>query len=471
VDTSQADIRLETDLLGRREVGATARYGVHSLRATENFARPRAQRLSDVPEFCGALGMVKLAAQRANLASGSLDPGVANAIGTAAEDLIADRHGLRSDLIVPLVQGGAGTSTNMNVNEVIANRALELLGFAYGDYDHCHPNDHVNRSQSTNDVYPTALRLALIRRSWWLETAADRLEAELRAVARQHDETRKLGRTQLQDAIAMTVGQEFDAWADAIASSRSMLESQREGLLEVNLGGTAIGNGLTASAEYRERVVPMLAEITGLPLSRAVRPVSATTDTAALLGYSGALRGVALALAKIANDLRLLSSGPFGGLDEIRLPAVQGGSSMMPGKVNPVIPEFVNQLAFRARGRDVAVTSALDAGQLQLNAMLPVVASELFHGQEDMRYAMDALRMLCIAGATVNEHRAAQLAEHELGDLSCIAVEEGYARATQAANLLPRGTHGAQALDRELLDPVVADQPHPGTRRGEQCPS
>lgn len=239
----------------------------------------------------------------------------------------------------------------------------------------------------------------------------------------------------------MTVGQEFDAWADAVATARRGVTVARDPLFEVNLGGTAIGNGLTASAQYQGRVVPHLAEISGLALFRAARPISATTDTSALLGYSAALRGLAVALAKIANDLRLLSSGPLGGLAELQLPAVQGGSSMMPGKVNPVIAEFVNQLAFRTLGRDAAVTAALDAGQLQLNAMLPLVASELLDNQLDMSRAMDTLRSRCISGIVVNRRRTAALAQHDLGELSSIAAEEGYAIATRAATNEPRRSH------------------------------
>jgi aspartate ammonia-lyase len=434
--------RLEHDLIGTREIPTNARYGVHALRAAENFARPGAQLLRDMPELCAALGMVKLAAQRANLETGALVPRIARAIGEAAEDLIADRHGLRGDLIVPLVQGGAGTSTNMNVNEVLANRALALLGHATGEYQHCHPNDHVNRSQSTNDVYPTAMRIALILRASTLEHAASQLEQALRAVAREHDQTLKLGRTQLQDAVAMSVGDEFDAWADAVANAHQALVFQRAALLEVNLGGTAIGTGLTASAQYRDRVIPLLSDISGLPIRRATRHISATTDSSSLLNYSGALRGLAVGLAKVANDLRLLSSGPSGGLGELKLPAVQGGSSMMPGKVNPVIAEFVNQLAFRIRGSDAAVAAALDAAQLQLNAMLPLVVSELLNSQEDLCCAMDALRVRCISGIVVNRQRNAELVRHDLGELTSIAASDGYALATRAAKL----SDGAQEV-------------------------
>jgi aspartate ammonia-lyase len=426
--------RVEVDLVGDRELPADARYGVHALRAAENFARPRAQLLRDAPELYRAFAMVKLAAAQANMQTGALSASIGAAIVAAALELIADRSELSDDLIVPLVQGGAGTSTNMNINEVLANRALELLGHAPGDYRYCHPNDHVNRSQSTNDVYPTAMRIALVLRSAKVEQAAARLEQALRVVAREHDDTSKLGRTQLQDAVGMSVGDEFDAWADAVASARALLVNQRGALLEVNLGGTAIGTGLTASDPYRERVIPLLSTATGLSVRRPARHVSATTDTTSLLGYSAALRSCAIALAKIANDLRLLSSGPHGGFGELQLPPVQGGSSMMPGKINPVIAEFVNQLAFRIRGSDASVAAALDAAQLQLNAMLPLVACELLNSQEDLCCAMDALRARCIDGIVVNRERLADLVRHDLDELSSMAAVEGYAHATRAAS-------------------------------------
>jgi aspartate ammonia-lyase len=453
-------IRIESDLVGALEVPATARYGIHSVRAAANFARPGAQLLRDVPELCTAMGMVKLAAQRANERAGELDDGVGSAIGRAAVELIEDRAGLRDDLIVPLMQGGAGTSINMNVNEVLANRALELLGRARGDYRHCHPNDHVNRSQSTNDVFPTALRVALMLRAQPLDRAARRLEGALRRVAREHDGARKLGRTQLQDAVAMTVGEEFDAWADAVARARRTLLVARDELAEVNLGGTAIGNGLTASDGYRGGVVGLLAAVSGLPVRGAVRGVSATTDSNALSGYSGALRGLALALAKFANDLRLLSSGPRGGLAELRLPPVQGGSSMMPGKINPVIAEFVNQIAFGVRGRDQTVAAALDAAQLQLHPMLPLIAGELLDSQNDLRCALDALRERCIEGIVVDVERAAELARHDLGELSRVAAHDGYALATAAATI----DGDAPLLSRaQLLElaPADTDSPKP----------
>jgi aspartate ammonia-lyase len=445
-EATRTPFRLELDLVGSREVPAEARYGVHALRAEENFARPGARRLGDIPELCRAFGMVKLSAARANLQAAVIPETVAGAIIEAAEDLIADRAELRRELIVPVVQGGAGTSSNMNVNEALANRALELLGHEPGQYEYCHPNDHVNRSQSTNDVYPTALRLALLMRSDAVILSATELEAELRRTARRHSGMRKLGRTQLQDAIAMDVEEEFEAWADHVARARAALLTAHDALLEVNLGGTAIGNGLTASAEYRALVVPLLAGVSGYSLRAAPRGISATTETTALLGYSGALRALAVALAKIANDLRLLTSGPRGGLAEITLPPVQGGSSMMPGKVNPVIAEWVNQLSFRVRGSDVTVTAALDAGQLQLNAMLPLVADELLASQEDLRCGMDGLRTRCIQGIVVDHARTAELARHDIGELTQLAATQGYVSATRLAQGL--GT-AATSRDKE----------------------
>jgi aspartate ammonia-lyase len=428
-----AGSRLEHDLVGDRWVPADALYGVHALRGAENFARLSAQLLRNVPELCRAFAMVKLAAARANVETGAVPAEIGEAIIAAAQELIDNSTRLSANLIVPVVQGGAGTSTNMNVNEVLANRALELMGHSAGEYQYCHPNDHVNRSQSTNDVYPTAMRLALVIRARELETAQTRLAEALRNVAANHADTTKLGRTQLQDAVAMSVGDEFSAWANAIDGAGRILRERRGALLEVNLGGTAIGTGLTASDEYRARVVPLLAEISGEPVKAAQDAVSATTDTNALLGYSAALRGLAVSLAKIANDLRLLASGPVGGLAELQLPTVQAGSSMMPGKVNPVIAEFVNQLAFRVRGGDATVTAALDAAQLQLNAMLPVVASTLLNGQRDLMYGMEALRTKCIDGIVVNQTRTAALARHDLGELSTMAASNGYALATSLA--------------------------------------
>ncbi len=425
--------RVEHDLIGDRRLPADVRYGIHTDRAMENFRRPSALRVCDVPELGRAFGLVKLAALQTNVECGVIGGRVVPALEEACRDLIDDRAGLRRGLVVPIVQGGAGTSTNMNVNEVLANRALELLGHPHGDYDHCHPNDHVNRSQSTNDVYPTALRLALMQRGTRVEHAVGRLISALRAKGDEHQHVVKLGRTQLQDAVPLSVADEFAAWADAHEAAVVALAASRRGLHEVNLGGTAIGTGLTAPAGYGDVVVARLAELSHLPLAAAPRLVSATTDTAGLLAVSSALRGLAIALAKLANDLRLLASGPGAGLGELHLPAVQGGSSMMPGKVNPVIPEYVNQLAFQVRGADAAVALALDAGQLQLHAMLPVVAYELLTAQEDLAAAVNAVHTRCVIGIDVDADRMTAMAGIGLGELSELAAEGGYAAATRMA--------------------------------------
>ena len=425
--------RVEHDLVGERSLEAGLRYGIHSQRAAENFRRPLALAVADVPELARAFGMVKLAALEANAACGVLSGPVVGALRHACVELVEDREGLRESLVVPLLQGGAGTSTNMNVNEVLANRALELLGRPHGDYARCHPNDHVNRSQSTNDVYPTALRLALLERGARVVTAVDALGEALRAKGRAFASVVKLGRTQLQDAVPLAVADEFAAWADAHDAAAQAILGSHVGLFEVNLGGTAIGTGLTAPRGYRATAVEHLARLSGLPLHAARRPISATTDPAALLAVSAALRGLAIALGKLANDLRLLSSGPRAGLAELRLPAVQSGSSMMPGKVNPVIPEFVNQLAFRVRGADAAVALALDAGQLQLQAMLPVVAHNLLDAQSDLVCAADVMRRRCVDGLDVDRERVRSYAGEGLGELSEIAVVGGYAKATRLA--------------------------------------
>jgi aspartate ammonia-lyase len=424
--------RVERDLLGTRELPADSLFGIHAARAVDNFRAP-GPRLRDVPEFATALAMVKLAAARANRDCGRLAPEVADAIGRACTEIVDDVAGMREHLVVPLLQGGAGTSTNMNVNEVIANRALQLLGHDPGEYEFCHPNDHVNRSQSTNDVYPTALRVALLLRDAGPRGALTRLAEALDGRADAYAQLPKLGRTQLRDAVPMTVGQEFRAWADACRSAVSRLHGARDPLLTVNLGGTAIGTGLGAPDGFSWRAAQHLTTIAGLPLRPALRPVSATTDGSALLGYCAAVRAAAVCLSKLANDLRLLSSGPRAGLGELDLPAVQAGSSMMPGKVNPVIPEYVNQLCFRIYGHDLAVAMALDAGQLQLNAMVPTVAFALFEAQTLLEEASTALTERCVEGISVQEQRVREYAGQGLGELSVAASVLGYEHTSDLA--------------------------------------
>jgi aspartate ammonia-lyase len=425
--------RIEHDMLGTREVPADALYGVHTMRATENFPHGRPA-LGEVPEFCRAFVMVKRAAARANIACGVLDHDIGQTILAACDELLEDSRLLVANLLLPVLQGGAGTSTNMNVNEVIANRALQLLGYEAGAYEHLHPNDHVNRSQSTNDVYPTALRIALVLRNRSVEAAEEGLARVLAAGAEEHRDAAKLGRTQLRDAVPMLVGEEFEAWADGCRQSRIELDGAVErGLLEVNLGGTAIGTSLGAPHGYAELAVGFLVEESGIPLRPAVRPISATTDPTGLLGYSAAMRSSAVRLAKLANDLRLLSSGPRTGLAELRLPEVQAGSSMMPGKVNPVIPEYVNQLCFRVHGLDLTTTLALDAAQLQLGAMLPAAAASLFEAQDCLRVACEGLSDRCVRGISIDEERLNQYALAGLGELTEAASVLGYEESSRLA--------------------------------------
>jgi aspartate ammonia-lyase len=433
--------RIEHDMLGTREVPAHALYGVHTLRATENFPHGRPV-LRDVPEFGRAFVMVKRAAARANVECGVLDRGIGQAIVAACGELLEDPRRLFANLPLPVLQGGAGTSTNMNVNEVIANCALQRLGYEAGAYEHLHPNDHVNRSQSTNDVYPTALRVALVLRNRSVEVAEDGLARALATAADEHRGARKLGRTQLRDAVPMRVGEEFDAWADGCRQSSVALRGAVErGLLEVNLGGTAIGTSLGAPPGYAGLAVRCLSEDSGVSLQLAERPVSATTDPSGLLAYSAAIRSSAVRLAKLANDLRLLSSGPYTGLAELRLPAVQAGSSMMPGKVNPVIPEYVNQLCFRIHGLDLTTTLALDAAQLQLGAMLPAAAASLFEAQDCLRVACEALTDRCVRGITIDEERLNRYATAGLGELTEAVAVLGYEESSRLVRDAERAAH------------------------------
>jgi aspartate ammonia-lyase len=431
-ELSGGEMRWEHDLLGELEVPAMVLYGVHTARALRNFPSLGVT-VGEVPEFARAMGMVKLAASRANVACGALSPELAEAIDAACAELIDGDARLGEALVVPLLQGGAGTSTNMNVNEVIANRALEHLGQDLGDYELCHPNDHVNRSQSTNDVYPTALRVALLLRHRLVRSQLERLVHGLDAAAARFSEIPKLARTQLRDAVPMTVSDEFLAWADGCRAALGYLEHACESLLEVNLGGTAVGTGLAAPPAYADAVVSELATIAAIPVRRAQRPISATTDSSGLLAYSSALRTAAVAVGKLANDLRLLSSGPRTGLQELELPPVQAGSSMMPGKVNPVVPEYANQASFRIRGLDTTVVLALDAAQLQLGAMLPVAAGALFEAQDLLGAAAVALAHRCIDQIEINESQTRDNAREGLGEVSVLAATVGYEESSRLA--------------------------------------
>ena len=368
----QPGARTEHDLLGERDIPADALYGVQTLRATENFDISGV-RLNRFPALIRALAQVKQACARANRTVGLLSPELADAIEAAAEDLVTGRfHG---HFVVDMIQGGAGTSTNMNVNEVIANRALERMGHNRGDYDHCHPNNHVNLAQSTNDVYPTALRLATLSELDSLLAAMSDLCDAFAEKANEFSDIIKMGRTQLQDAVPMTLGQEFRAFAVTINEDIDRLRETSSLFYEINLGGTAIGTGINTDPRYADEAIRALRQITGQPVVAAPDLIEATPDTGAFVMFSGVLKRAAIKLSKICNDLRLLSSGPRAGIGEIRLPPMQPGSSIMPGKVNPVIPEVVNQVAFRIVGNDLTITMAAHNGQLQLNVMEPIIAS------------------------------------------------------------------------------------------------
>jgi aspartate ammonia-lyase len=397
-----AAVRTEHDLLGDLDVPVDAYYGVHTVRALENFP------ISGVPisrhgDLVVALASVKQAAAEANRELGQLDGGIAEAIIAACVEI---RGGaLHDQFVVDEIQGGAGTSTNMNANEVIANRALEILGHERGHYDVIHPLEHVNRAQSTNDVYPTAVKVALGIAARRLELSLRRLAERCAAKSFEFADVLKLGRTQLQDAVPMTLGQEFGAFAVTIGEDADRLKEGSALIAEINLGGTAIGTGLNAHPAYAALVCDRLRELTGLPLITAGNLVEATSDVGAFVHLSGVIKRSAVKLSKICNDLRLLSSGPRAGFDEINLPPVQAGSSIMPGKVNPVIPEVVNQVAFEVIGNDLTVTMAAEAGQLQLNAFEPIIARALLSSLNHLTAAVDVLGERCINGITANVGR------------------------------------------------------------------
>jgi aspartate ammonia-lyase len=422
--------RTEHDLLGKREVPYEFYYGIQTLRATENFPISGVD-ISHFPDLVVALAQVKMAAARANRALGLLPDDVAGAIVRACEEIVNGKW--RTHFVVDMVQGGAGTSTNMNANEVIANRALELMGFAKGDYARCHPNNHVNLSQSTNDVYPTALRLALIASTGKLVAVLEQLIAAFRAKGREFAGVIKMGRTQLQDAVPMTLGQEFEAYAVTLGEEVDRLNENASLFLEINLGGTAIGTGICAEPGYAERAVRELGEITNLPLKLAANLVEATQDTGAFVIFSSAVKRLAVKLSKISNDLRLLSSGPRAGFHEISLPKMQPGSSIMPGKVNPVIPEVVNQIAFKVIGNDLAVTMAAEGGQLQLNAFEPIIAQSLFESIEMLKNGMATLKYRCVDGITANAARCRAMVERSIGLVTALVPELGYEACSDLA--------------------------------------
>ncbi len=454
--------RKEHDLLGERDVPDEALYGVQTLRAMENFPITGTA-LREFPVLIEALAAVKEAAALANSELGLLDKNVAELIVRAAQEIRAGRH--HEHFVVDMIQGGAGTSTNMNANEVIANRALELMGKNRGEYQFVHPNNHVNLSQSTNDVYPTAVKLALHRAIEGLRTAMSKLAAAFLVKGDEFNPYIKMGRTQLQDAVPMILGQEFTAFGHTILEDVERLQEAQALIREINMGATAIGTGINAPNGYAATVARELSRITDLKLITAPDLVEATADTGAFVQLSGVLKRCSVKISKICNDLRLLSSGPRAGLGEINLPAMQPGSSIMPGKVNPVIPEVVNQVCFDVIGGDVTVTMAAEAGQLQLNVFEPVIAYRLLHSIETLERGCTVLRERCVDGITANPNRMRHFVENSIGIVTALVPVIGYEHATSVAKEAletGRGVYDVVTerglLTREQLDKVLDPQ-------------
>jgi aspartate ammonia-lyase len=450
-------VRYEHDLLGDRAVPAGAYYGVHTLRALENFPITGTP-ISIYPDLVVALACVKQAAALANNELKLLDDGKTRAIDKACEKIRAGN--LLEEFVVDVIQGGAGTSTNMNANEVIANRGLELMGRKKGEYEHLHPLDHVNMSQSTNDVYPTAVKVALHFGIQRLTAAMAELRAAFAAKSAEFADAIKMGRTQLQEAVPMTLGQEFSTYAVMLEEDEQRLKEAALLIHEINLGATAIGTGITAHPDYAPLVCRKLSDITGINLITAGNLVEATQDAGSFVQLSGVLKRVAVKLSKTCNDLRLLSSGPRAGLNEINLPAMQAGSSIMPGKVNPVIPEVVNQIAFEVIGNDVTVTFAAEAGQLQLNAFEPIIAHSLFKSLKHLRNGCDTLRERCVNGITANREHLRSIVENSIGIVTALNPYIGYANATQVAQEAHATGKSVYALvlEKKLLSPEKLDE-------------
>jgi aspartate ammonia-lyase len=460
-------VRVEHDLLGERELPSGAYYGVQTLRATENFP------ISGIPlknfgHFIDALAFVKKAAALANAELGVLKPEQARAIAGACDGILEGK--LHDQFIVDMIQGGAGTSTNMNANEVIANRGLELMGHAKGEYQHLHPNDHVNASQSTNDAYPTAIKLALILSLQDTLGAMGELKAALEAKAAAFADVLKMGRTENQDAVPMTLGQEFGAYAVMIGSAMRALKGAAAELHEINMGATAIGTGINSPPGYAELVTELLAEMSGIPVEKAADLVEATQDSGSFAQMSGSLKRAAVQVSKICNDLRWLSSGPRCGLGEITLPPMQPGSSIMPGKVNPVIPEVVNQICYQIIGYDTTIAMASEASELELNMAEPIIAYDLLHGLMLLKNGCIVLASRCIAGISANRERCRQYVENSIGLVTALNPVLGYERSVSIAKealdsgrsvyglVLEKGWLSQEALD-DLLRPENMTQP------------
>ena len=449
--------RREHDLLGERDVPNEYLYGVQTLRASENF-NISGVTLNFYPNLIRALAEVKMAAAQTNKDLELLDKSIGDAIIRACNEIINNKYHLH--FIVDMIQGGAGTSTNMNANEVIANRALEILGYDRGQYEHCHPNSHVNLSQSTNDAYPTAVKIALIKSNTTLVQTLRKMIDSLRKKGEEFQDVIKMGRTQLQDAVPMTLGQEFEAYAVTLEEEIERLNQNADLFLEINMGATAIGTGINADPRYADLVVEHLARISGLKVKKARNLVEATQDTGSFVMYSSALKRLSVKLSKISSDLRLLSSGPRAGLNEINLPAVQPGSSIMPGKVNPVIPEVINEIAYKVIGNDHTVTMAAEAGQLELNVMEPIIVQSIFESIEMLNNGMKSFKYRCIDGITANRERCREMVHNSIGIVTALNPLLGYEKSSQVAKEALHSNKSVYdlVLEKKLLSKAELDE-------------
>jgi len=463
----RTNTRVEHDLLGDLEVPADAYYGVQTARALENFHISGVE-LRLYPNLIKAFAMVKLAAARANYDCKQFSKEILKGIEGACQELIDGK--LHDEFRLDVLQGGAGTSTNMNANEVIANRALELMGHKKGEYKHCDPHDHVNGSQSTNDAYPSALHVGMALGNVELVKEVKNLIAAFRKKGKEFAQIVKMGRTQLQDAVPMTLGQEFEAFANTLEGEVLALERIQNVLCEINMGATAIGTGLNAPEGYAEKCTKHLAKITGFPIHLAENLIEATQDTQSYVLYSSCMKSLAIKLSKVCNDLRLLSSGPRCGFREINLPAKQPGSSIMPGKVNPVIPEVVSQVCFRVIGSDMTVTMSAEAGQLQLNAFEPVIAACVFEAQTMFINAARTLRVHCVDGITANKDVLKHYVEYSIGTVTALNPVIGYDKSTELAAEAMKSGKGILELVREkkvLTEAQIAKVLNPAAMTGQ----
>lgn len=459
------DYRVEKDSIGMKDVPGNVYYGVQSMRAAENF---HITGLNIHPEIINSLAYIKKAAAITNLEIGLLDRKTAEAIIQACDEILAGQF--RKDFIVDPIQGGAGTSLNMNANEVIANRAIELLGGQKGDYSIVNPNDHVNCGQSTNDVIPSAGKMTSLKLLKKLKIELLRLHQAFCEKADEFDHVLKMGRTQMQDAVPIRLGQEFKAYSTAIMRDLRRMDKAMEEMCTLNMGGTAIGTGINADVNYLKRIVPNLAKVSNMELVQAADLIDATQNLDSFVAVSGAVKACAVTLSKIANDLRLMSSGPRTGFHEIDLPAKQNGSSIMPGKVNPVIPEVVNQVAFNIIGNDVTITMAVEAGQLELNAFEPIIFYCMFQSIDTLAYAVQTFVDNCVSGITANEARCRFLVDNSIGIITAICPHVGYQKAADIAKkamlsgkpvrtlILQEKLIGEEELDH-ILDPVQMTEP------------